>query len=138
MGSPTRGHMFGHRFFDDTMADGFVLFDEDRGLHATRATWSALVHSGTAAAVSDWCRSEMGEGLHEIPQRFFAPFEVHPVAEQVEGARLEAGRLPGFNTVVCPECGQGETRLRRWFNGQRSVWWCDPCHRPVPTLRLVG
>lgn len=138
MGKPVRGHLFGHRFFDDSMDHGFLLFDEDRDLYATRATWSALCHSSTAAEVSALCRSEWGQGLHQIPQRFFTPFEILPAVEQIAEAKPTVGRLPGFNTVTCPECGSNEhTRLYRWFMGHKTVWWCDFCVHTVPTLRAV-
>lgn len=41
-------------------------------------------------------------------------------------------------TQICPHCESAEhTRLRRWFMGHTTVWWCDFCHCTIPTVRAV-
>lgn len=139
MSSPSSGHVCGRRFFDNALADGVAWVDEDElgfDLTASEATWDMLANSGTTEDVSAWLVG-LGEGEHQILQRFIRPFETHPSAEDLGSLARHCGRT-SLNTVVCPTCGGGETRLRRWFMGSRTVWWCDHCVQPVPTMRLVG
>lgn len=40
--------------------------------------------------------------------------------------------------MVCPHCRQDSfTRIRRWYLGRTTVWWCDFCAEMIPTLSLV-
>jgi hypothetical protein len=40
--------------------------------------------------------------------------------------------------MTCPFCGSAEyTRLRRWWMGKLTAWWCGCCVREIPPVRLV-
>ena len=111
-----------------TVANGTLLDREAAASHniTVRAT----------EAVTEFMRSA-GDGEHDIPRQFIQPFEIPRAALECPMPTKSLGRT-SLNTVQCPHCGRGETRLRRWFRGNDTVWWCDMCVRPVPTLRLVA
>lgn len=40
--------------------------------------------------------------------------------------------------MTCPICGSAQwTRLRRWYMGRTTCWWCDYCCQIIPTVTLV-
>lgn len=40
--------------------------------------------------------------------------------------------------MTCPLCGYFTwTRIRRWYMGRTTCWWCDYCLEIIPTLRVA-
>lgn len=128
MGRPQVYEAMTGLFFDATMDDGAVYLD-DGDWYMTRETGQALWASDTMADLAVFLQDK-ADGEHLVPRQLIQPYE-GPAHED------EIDRRSHLNTVTCPECSQNRTRLRRWYLGAKSVWWCDSCVQPVPTLRLV-
>lgn len=128
MGRPQVYMAMSGLFFDASMEDRVVYLD-DGDWYMTRETGQALWASDTMGDLAEFLQGKE-DGEHPIPRSLIQPYEGPASPDEID-------RRSHLNTITCPECGQNKTRLRRWHMGARSVWWCDPCHQPVPTLQLV-